>query len=244
MRELPTSFGPVPLWGRYNRPDRPLLFIIRGLFPQADQLNWAVDAFPQLDVALAHLPGMFSPFMPEPSVARFGAAFDEVLEVLGHRDVAVIGLSVGGLVAMSLRTPALREILAFDVMLDTRSLWPLHAFFLFKGADDVRLQDLLFRLGGVTPQGILKRDYRGLLEGLHTPVRLLVGDDRLGEPGPRDSILPSLVSEADLALYRAEPRVRVSLVAGSGHDIAHEAPEAFRTALTELADSLLKGRAP
>ena len=233
-----TSFGPVPVYGRFASPDRPLLLVIRGAFPLADHLDWLTDVFTEVDVALVHLPGMHTPFVPEPSIERFAAAFDEVLLVLGHRRVVVLGLSMGGLAAMAMKSPAVAAILLIDTLLTTTSLWPVHSYFVWRALEDEALQDWLIRVCGVVPDGIANRDYSPLLRSVRTPVGLLTGTERLGPPGSATGI-PCLLSEEDLTAYRACSWVSVLTIPGAGHDVPTHAPTEFMGALRKLVSVAL-----
>jgi pimeloyl-ACP methyl ester carboxylesterase len=211
-----TSFGPVRVWGRAGDP---LVFVVRGAQPELTQLECLQGELPH--VALVHLPGMHTPFFARNSVADFSRAFDEVLTALACRDCVVLGVSIGGVVALGMRHPSIRHFVLLDTPLTTSGLWPLDRAFRGPAERLSVARQWLFDLFGYSPGGWENRDYTGLLRDLTAPADLLVGGVPLGEPRPIGAT-PSLVSAADRATYRAHPLVQVEVVPGVGHNIPGE----------------------
>lgn len=208
MSTIETPWGPVPVWGRMEGRER-LLFVVRGAGADADQLEGLVEAFPDVDVALVHLPGFHSPAFETASLQAFGGAFDAVLAALGHPAVVALGASIGGTTTLAMRSPSIRRRVLLDSPLQTGALKPLQ--------DRVRPSAWYRDVMGFTEGGIENRDYRGLLDQLRAPAIVLIGGD-----APADR-LPSLVSEADRAVYFAKRGIRSLTIPGVGHNIPTDA---------------------
>ena len=227
-RAFQTALGRVPVWGDFGRfaPERRLLLVIRGAFAKSQQLYGLAERFPDTDVAFVHLPGMFSPFFSNPSVKGFAAAFDEVLAVFGRRHVVVLGLSLGGTVALAMRSPDVKTLLLVDSLLDTQPLWMLPQLCRPRMDEHPELERWSFDLLGVSRTEVVRRDYRPLLADLSVRTGVLVGSELPGAPRPIEQT-PSLVSEDDRALYRAHPLVTLRVVPGTGHNIPRDATGAI-----------------
>lgn len=223
-RLFQTAQGPVPVWGEFAgfRADHRMLLVIRGAFPEFDQLFGLSEALPGVDVAFVHLPGMLTPFLAASTVEAFGAAFDEVLRALEHDYVVVCGVSVGGLAALSLRSPSVRTLLLLDTPLTTTDLWPLLPVFARAAGRSAAGDDWMERIFGYRDGAVETRDYGALLAALKTPTAVLLASDPLGSPR-EFTRTPSLVSEHDRALYRAHPeRIGLRVVANSGHHLVRD----------------------
>ena len=217
-----TTLGHVPVWGAPFSRERPLLLIIRGAFVTRDMFVKLVGQVGPCDVALTHLPGLHSPFLSENSVEVFAAAFDEVLAKLGHRDVVIVGQSIGGPVAMAMRSPAIRRLMLLDSPLSTASLWMLPDIFRGWIRSAPALAPWIWDVFGISETTVENRDYRPLLAGLRVPAEVLAAGDPLGDPRPLVRT-PSLISEDDMAAYEATPGMSVAVVADCGHDILADA---------------------
>lgn len=218
--EVETEEGPIWFWGE----DRglPLVLVVTGFRSGAEV--WSPIARPVgLDYLRVHLPGNHAPPLREVSVAAYSRALDAALASrFAGRPLMVAGLSVGALVALGLRRPELRRLLLLEPPLRTHALWPLRAVLNpSQGASEIELAQL-WSLFGIAPRLTQGRDYRGLLNELSVPTRVLLGD--LPLLPPRDlGRLPSLVDEESRAALDAHPLVRVSRVVGGGHGIQFEA---------------------
>ena len=233
-RVFDTSRGPILVHGRLDdfRAGRPLLVMIRGAFPEIDQMVELGARFPQADFAWWDLPGMHSPAFAESSVAGFARAMDEAIDLaFPGRPVNVLGLSIGGTVALHLRNPFVRAVVACDPPLSTGGLWPIRDRFRLQGR--AGFADWVWALFGIDDEGVVNRDYRAALEGLHRPVRVLLGADPL-EPERPTPRTPSLVSREDRALYAAHKGVDVLVVEGAGHNIPRDGQPAILSSLRQL----------
>jgi pimeloyl-ACP methyl ester carboxylesterase len=239
-----TTFGPVPLTGRLTSKTRPLLFVVRGSFPVRDHLVSLSERLPEADVILVHLPGMHSPFFADSSPVTFAAAFDEILAELAYERVATLGISVGGVVAMAMKHPAIKRSVLVDTPLTTAELWPLVAEYRRISAERLDGAAWIQSLFGIYSDRIEERDYRPLLAALRVPTTALIGSDDLGMPR-EFSRTPSLVSEADRALYSASSWVEPVVVEDVGHNIPAERLGAMMTAVRNAlgAGDMATGRA-
>ncbi|WP_304170142.1 alpha/beta fold hydrolase [Phenylobacterium aquaticum] len=228
QRTVRTSKGDIPLWGRFGQHDasRPVLLVIRGAFGGRDDWTILVSAFPQADVVLAHLPGMYTPFLDRSSVPDFAAAFDEVItRMFANRRVVVMGLSIGGLVAMSLKAKEMAAVVACDPPLSTIGLWPMRDKLREIVTSELVTPSLLAwveNIFGVTPRGEVNVDYRGVLGGTTVPTSIVVGGVPL-EPERALAQFPSFVSSADREVLNACPGLEVMLAPDAGHNLAKTA---------------------
>jgi hypothetical protein len=211
MEWVETSLGHVPVWGSYES-DRPLVLAIRGAFPDSEQ--YADLDPPGADLALLHLPGFFSPRFTEPSVQAFVTAFDEVIRSrFPGRAVTAVGASVGAIVALGLRSPEVRGVLAVEPFFSTMKLWPLIEFVQRKlPADDVRSAIWTQAVLGIGRADVQDRRFDWALDRQDRPARAIFGDVALNPRRPVAG-MPSLADEED---RRRLPHRTVS----GGHEVA------------------------
>lgn len=239
-QQYQTSRGPIVIRGEAEpSSSRPLLFMIRGAFPNAAQLADLGGNFPDADFAWCDLPGMHSPFFAESSVAAFAAGIDEVLQTaFPERRVSILGLSIGGVVALHLKSSIVRSVLAIDPPLTTDGLWPMHRWLLSNPALLTgQLGDWVWNVFGVRPGQGWKRDYRAAIRGPRPPTEVLFASDSL-QPVRRLERIPSLVGEGDRAAYLAQPSIRTTIVPGTGHDIPAAGLDAILAALRSSIESI------
>lgn len=229
-----TAHGPVVVRGDLGSfsTERPLLLLIRGAFPIETQFLRLGEHFPHADYAICDLPGMHSPFFAEPSVAAFAAGFDEVLALaFGTRLVNILGLSLGGVVALAMRSPQVRAVIAVDPPLSTAHLWPMRQD-LERGAQiSPQLRAWIWGLFGVDGAKQVERDYAFVLDGQRPPTRVLLASDPL-MPEREVTRMPSLVGERDRALYASRP-ISLLTVMDTGHNIARDGQPAIMTSLRQ-----------
>jgi|GEM_PF-2028857 len=222
----PTTAGdtrPVILWidGAFSIP-RPRSFELQGYLPEARVLN-------------AHLPGNHCPETAEHSVEAYAAAYDELLRQV-NRPAIVIGASIGGLVAMAMRSPLRRGLVLLDPPLLTGKLWPLFGTFqrLFRERPgDAYLRVFLENLFGISVDGVNGKDYRELVSRLDRPTWVLFGDQALMPERPFQET-PSLLDTPERDLLAAHPQVRVRLIEGIGHNVGGRAITFVRTVARDL----------
>jgi hypothetical protein len=213
---MKTTFGEVPLWGRLEA-GKPLLFVIRGAFPQRDHLRELVELLPDYSVGLVHVPGMHSPFFADQSVAAFGQAFDEIVDAFGGPTV-VLGVSIGGVCAMAMRSRHIAHRVLLGAPLQTGGLWQLTERLRDRIGLSPEHAAWIESLFGVTPTEVVNRDYRALVRPSDI---VILCSDPLGEPRDYDRP-PSVVPDEDRAAYRAAG-ARVIVAPDSGHDLVRDA---------------------
>lgn len=212
--EVETPFGPIWFWRRDR--GQPVLLLITGTFADADTLDGLDEALDGVDVWRAHLPGNHCPPLAAASVGVFAAAYSHAVErALAGRDVVACGLSVGGLVAMGLRSSNVRGLVVVEPPLLTEGLWPLQ---LVREQAPPGHDDFLRQVLGIAPDRLEPRDYSALLAALTLPTRALVGG--VAPAGPEDfTVMPSLITPACRALLDGHPRVCVVEAPGAGHNV-------------------------
>jgi len=224
--EVETPFGPVWFWRRDT--GQPVLLLITGTFAEADVMRGLDDVLQGVDLWRAHLPGNHCPPLATASVGMFAAAFTHAIgTALKGREVVVMGLSVGGLVALGIRAPNVRRLMVVEPPLLTEGLWLLEVL---RDQAPPGHEDFLWQVLGIGPDRIEPRDYSALLAALRLPTRALVG----GVCGPRDldfEIMPSLITPACRALLDRHPQVTVVEAPGAGHNVPARGTMIFFRAL-------------
>jgi pimeloyl-ACP methyl ester carboxylesterase len=215
--EVETTWGPV--W--FDGEDRglPLVMVLFG-YREVEDAWRPAGLQPTIDYLRVHLPGNHCPELREPSLEAFSGALDEALTTrFPGRPTFVIGLSLGALVALSLRFDGVRRLMLIEPPLRTHDLWPVANW----DADASRYEArLLWNVLGVGKRRLEPRDYTPLLAELKVPARVFVA----GEPLlPRRSVtrLPSFVDEPSRAALVATPGMHLTTVMGTGHALPHHA---------------------
>jgi len=228
---IETEFGPIPLKGRFGS-DGPVLLLIRGAFADPEMLGHLPDHLPAgWSGVAANLPGSFGgPPLRAVSVDVFAQGFSAVVRTaLTNRKVVVLGLSVGGLVAMAMRAAEIRRLILVDPPLSTGKAWALKHRILpilrTLGPDDPGRQFASSVLG-VAEDRLEDRSYYHLLRNLDVPADLMLGDVPLAPPRTLDN-LPCLNDAEDIARYRSHPMVSCHIMEGAGHNIPAQAPLPF-----------------
>jgi hypothetical protein len=149
--------------------------------------------------------------------------------------VVLAGVSIGAVLALAVRAPSLRRIVAVEPPLRTQGLWPLQqalrAQMAGRPADDP-IAGLWRELFGLSATETAGRDYLALVERLDLPVDVLLGGKPL-EPQRALETFPSLVDETVRARLAASPRVRLHLARAAGHNVVSAAPRELRDVLRE-----------
>jgi pimeloyl-ACP methyl ester carboxylesterase len=236
-RTVETTQGVVTIWADWLRlaPTRPLLLVIRGVFPPAGQLTALPTVLAEADVAFVDLPGMnATPAFAVNSPWSFAEGVDQTVAALfPERPLAVLGVSMGGVVAMAMKAPGLRAILAVDPPLTVAGLWPLRNVLREVLAAAPSFADWIWDVLGFSVDAVEERDYRPILAALEVPTHVLLASDPL-EPRRLVDRLPSLASESERALYAAHPFVSIEVVPDSGHDLPGDRPAAVLTPLVAM----------
>jgi hypothetical protein len=197
MEWVDTSLGRVPVWGAFES-SRPLVLGIRGAFGAFGQLA-DLDP-PGSDLALLHLPGMHSP----PLAATSIGAFDQVIRTrFAGRDITVVGLSVGAIVALGRKAPEVKAVLAVEPFFSTAGLWPLIEYVQRDLRQDVGGDpEVAFswarNLLGIGQSEVEDRDFSPVLTRTDRPSLAIFGRDPLLPRRPYRG-MPSLAGEEDRA---------------------------------------------
>jgi pimeloyl-ACP methyl ester carboxylesterase len=237
-RTFETPLGPIVLVGQPEAFDsaKPLVVAIAGAFAIArgPLFRLAPVLGPEVDVVAGHLPGNHSPTLVTASVGVYAAAYAHVINtVFAGRAVTTCGASIGGLVALGLRSPHVRQSLVIEPPLVMSKLWPMwptlrERLRLSPGDADVR--SFIHNVFGVTETDVEERRYEGALTSLATPTHVQVGDQPLFPKRPFEK-LPSLVDEPERALLAAHPHITLSVAPGAGHNVLQQSAPAFVAAL-------------
>jgi pimeloyl-ACP methyl ester carboxylesterase len=244
-RTFTTPLGEVWLWGEADAFEgtKPLIFAVLGAFNI--ETRWP-DVIPEhlqgVSVVTAQLPGNHCPHLLTHSVGVYAAAYGQVLARLG-RPAIVVGNSIGALVAMAMRAPNIRAILALEPPLHTAKLWPLVASFRRKLADhpdDARLAEFIWNVFGISAATVEDRDYSDLVARVSTPTIVLAGEEPL-LPHRDLRILPSLLDDADRQVLRSHPRMQIWQVPGVGHNLVNGGASVVFGFLKRLLDQEFEG---
>lgn len=214
---------------------RPVLFTVAGAFSHPDYLYRLPGFFPELDVWRAQLPGNHCPELVANSIGVFGAAYAEALaQRLQGRPAAILGVSVGALVALAMRAPEAAALVLVEPPLQTGEVWPLRAY---PASAPPGSEAFLWNVLGVSATAHEPRDYSGLLSTIACPTRALLGGVPL-MPERKAEVLPSFVDEASRALLRAHPSIEVVECPDAGHNVPKLANAAFVDAIRWAQDQL------
>lgn len=240
---IATSLGVVPVTGRLGafEPSRPLVFVIRGAYPDPTSMHRLPDLLPEADVALVDLPGMHSAFFAEQGVEAFARGYDEVLagRFPGRRTVA-LGLSTGALAALAMRSP--ERLVLMEPPLETGALWS----FLPRLAREAQRTTLgearawIDAVFGVTADGVDGRDYRPLLTACRKPGVVMIGGVPLDPPRDLDHE-PSYVTADAIGLVIRHPTLKLAVVGGVGHNIIVDGGPAILNTLRQNLAALADG---
>lgn len=122
--EIDTPFGPIWLNGRAT--GRPILLLLNGLYANDRFAGIIRSTLPNVDVFAGRLPGDHAPSTMTTSLGVHAAAYSYAIGAkFGDAPLLVVGVSVGGLIAMALRAPSVRRLLVMDPPLRTGELWSL-----------------------------------------------------------------------------------------------------------------------
>ena len=226
-REVATEAGVFTLLEREGPgdPARPLVLALPGFFAgDADLTGTSAALGVYADGCVAPL--VQARMRGSWSVAAVARGIEAVIaEAFPERAIVLLGASIGATVAVAVRTPNLRRVVAIEPILTTAGLWPIveplrRAMRPLPAGDGTRRR--WFELFGVAETALETRDYRGVLEDLAAPADVIVGAEPLGAPRalPR---FPSFVGEAERRALTAHPRVRLHVAAGAGHNVQNNA---------------------
>jgi hypothetical protein len=184
-----TSKGRIPVSGSFD--GRPKVLAITGAWAPPNEMSLLHRTIPDYDALVARLPGNGTPHLAETSIPAWAVAYGEVVDQIGP--AVLLGLSVGALVALGIRSENLRAIVAVDPPLATSKLWPMTDWLRARPPEDRAMVEHIF---GVYPDRVEERHYLTLLDGVAAPLHSIVGSRALFPQRPLDR-MPSLVDEPE-----------------------------------------------
>jgi len=241
-----TSLGPIPLWAPADAlaSAKPVVLVITGAWAEPDDMiKTAAVVGPDWDAVVMRLPGNGTPALAETSIAAWARAVGELVEAtFAGRPVVLVGLSVGALVALGVRSPLVRRVLAIEPPLVMEKLWPMARALRMRWRDDPAARPFIEAVFGVTEAAIEPRTYFDLFEGA-PPVEVMFGEVALYPQRPLERF-PSFVDEAERGWLAARPGVAVHVAPGAGHNIHVFAPGVLREVLLSALDKAISTAEP
>lgn len=214
-RHFKVPGGTLLLHGHFTRP--PNVLVIRGAYADEQQLARLPAFLPGASVIFGEIPGNRCPWLPEQDIAICAAAYDAAINELAA-PVVVCGVSLGGLIALRLRSPLVAGVVAIDPPFkpaETATMRSAAAAALMRAASQPE-REFLYRVFGARPEGIVPRDHFCVLVGLMAPSTILIGDpDRTDDP--------SVISAASAERLEQCSAVRIVRIPDAGHAIWREA---------------------
>src|SRR5689334_17528325 len=238
--DVVTRQGVIPLWAPPSvwGSARPGVLVITGAWADAsDMIHLHRVLDPEgWDAAVMRLPGNETPVLAETSIAAWAAAVDELIgTVLSGRVVVPLGLSIGALVALALRAPEVKRIVALEPPLVMSKLWPMRETLQQGWRRYPRSHSFLAAVFGVVgEEATEERTWFHLFDGA-PPVDVVLGGVPLMPPREL-ARYPSFVDEPERQWLTRRANVRTSVILGVVHNIHAYAPH-------ELLDVLAKARA-
>jgi len=221
MAVAQTSLGPIPLWTPPGAvaSRKPVVLAITGAWADAkDMIRTHEVVAPAWDAAVMRLPGNGTPPLAETSVAGWARAVGEVVDqVFTGRPVVLAGLSVGALVALGVRSPAVRRVVAVEPPLVMSKLWPLAPALRDRWRDAPAERPFIEAVFGVRAGEAEERTYFDIFDGA-PPADVVAGEIPL-YPERRMERFPSLLDEPERAWLAARPGVSLRIAPGAGHNI-------------------------
>ena len=237
--DVATSLGVIPLWAPAGAltSGKPVVLVITGAWAEAnDMMKTPGVVGPAWDAAVMRLPGNGTPWLAETSIEAWAEAVGELIETaLAGRAMVLVGLSVGALLALAVRSPQVRRIVAVEPPLVMSKLWPMAGALAARWREVPEERAFLAAVFGVTGEATREeRTWWRLFDGA-PPVDMVLGEVPLLPPRdlPR---FPSFVDGPERDGLRTRPRIRVIEVPGAGHNIHVFAPEKLRDVLLEALE--------
>ena len=232
--EIATPLGDVWMWGRDT--GKPILLVVTGAFAEFGVYDRLQLVLPGFDVLRTHLPGNHSPPLIDTSVGVMGRALGLAMDArFADRPFVAIGVSTGAVAAMAMTSPGLKALLLIEPFLRTAHIWPFGD--MLEPHPEPWQREFLWKVLGVREGERAERDYSGLVASLRVPGLVLLGAEPL-EPPRRLAMLPSFVGEADRAVLRAQPLLRVTEAPGTGHNVAAQSVAIFIDLLVRLCRAI------
>jgi len=242
-----TSLGSIPLWAPPGAlaSARPMVLAITGAWAEPeDMIKLPAVVAPAWDAAVMRLPGNGTPPLAETSIAAWARAVDQmVARAFAGRAVVLVGLSVGALVALGVRTSQVRRVLALEPPLVMSKLWPMEPVLRRRWCEDPAARPFIEQVFGVMGEGREERAYFGLFAPGAPPAEVVVGETPL-YPVRHTERFPSFVDGPERAWLAAQPGVEVHVAPDAGHNIHVHAQGFLRDTLMSALDKALAAAEP
>jgi len=216
-----TSLGPIPLRAPPGAlaSRKPVVLVVTGAWAEADDMSRTHEVVgPAWDAAVMRLPGNGTPALSETSVTAWARAVGELVDsVFAGRTVVLVGLSVGALVALGVRSAGVRRVVALEPPLVMSKLWPLAPALRSRWRDDPASRPFIEAVFGVCGETAEERTFFHLFEGA-PPVDVVAGEVALYPERPLQR-LPSLLDAPERAWLAERAGVSLKIAPGAGHNI-------------------------
>lgn len=236
--------------------ERPVALLIHGALRNSNNLkSWIPILSDRFDVVIADLPGHGrSPGEGDPTIAALIPRFKElVARHFEHRDIVVVGESIGALIGLGLadgQVPQIKGVLAADPPLTTAKQWAIFVNFQRRAAKVPLLGDYLMsfmlEVFGYTPEAIVAdRIYYKYVDAVKIPVLMLTGDVPLWPVRPQTTI-PCLLDATDRWMLGTlkNPNISLTTIKGSDHLCLDKPTEQCKAAVRDFcAAQLIDNRA-
>jgi hypothetical protein len=242
---IETSLGPIPVWHLPGMlaSRKPVILTLTGAWASPDVMGKMQRVVGEdWDAGLMRLPGNGAPPLTETSIAAWSRALGELVEsAFAGRIVVLLGLSVGALVMLGVRSPLVRRVIALEPPLVMDKLWPMIGDLRVKWRDEPHERPVVEAVFGVTGDSSLDRRYFGLFDGARPPVDIVVGDIPL-LPERALARFPSFVDMPERAWIAAQPGVSLHVAPGAGHAVQVFAAEFTRDVILDALGKALSPR--
>ena len=242
--DVATRLGVIPLWAPAGAlaSGKPIVLVITGAWADPDDMLKTPDVVaPTWDAAVMRLPGNGTPWLSETSIPAWAQAVSELIEtVLAGRRVVLVGLSVGALLALAVRSAQVKGVVALEPPLVMSKLWPMAGRLAARWREVPEDRGVLGAVfGGVGEETREERTWFHLFDSA-PPVHVVLGEAPLMPPRGLDRF-PSFVDVAERAWLLARPGVEVTVAKGAGHNIHVAAPGLLREVLLEALAAAAAG---
>jgi pimeloyl-ACP methyl ester carboxylesterase len=239
-RDVATRFGEIALWSRPEifaaASTRPVALAIGGTFSPLESLKNLPDVLGILaDACLMRFPGSGARPLASFAISDIALAVGELVETtFPGRPVVLLGTSIGGVVALAVRAPNVARVIALDPPLATGKLWPIVEPLrqILRKTPDPAIRHMVSETFGVSEHEVADRDYLRFLDDLRAPADVVLGETAL-EPERPAARFPSLVGAAERRRLAQNPRIRLHIAPGAGHNLIGQAPRVVQEIVLE-----------
>jgi alpha/beta hydrolase family protein len=227
-KSFPTPVGEIWLWQDSNShpPAGPIVVMLNGAFSKLEGMRGLPPLVPDIPILIGHIPGNHCPETSEQAVQTYCAAYSSVVASL-DAPVILAGSSLGATIALGIRAPNVKGILALEPVLNTDEMdffWPS---FRRELKSRPEIGTFLWNVFGLTSDRQERRDYDWILSDLPSPTIAISGNAL--------APIPSVLSSSDRQRLKQHPRVKLRNAPAAGHNIAVGGANLIIESLRELA---------